>query len=46
MWESFYSLRSSNDFKKMWVEFVRESVDSKASPMFYQYVPDKIIQDK
>ena len=40
MWEMYYKLRSSGEFREMWTEFLHDSIDVDASPIFYQFVVD------
>ena len=44
MWEMYYKLRSSSEFREMWTEFLRDSIDVDASPIFYQFVADNILE--
>lgn len=44
MWENYYKLRSSFEFQDMWAAFLRKSIDVKASPIFYQFITDSIME--
>ena len=44
MWENYYKLRSSDNFKTKWTTFLNDSVGSVACPIFYQYVTDCIME--
>ena len=43
MWENYYKLRSSGEFRDMWTIFLRNSINVEASPIFYQFVSDNIL---
>ena len=43
MWENYYKLRSSGEFRDMWTIFLRNSINVEASPIFYQFVSDSIL---
>ena len=40
MWESYYKLCSSDEFKDKWVKII----GSKATPIFYQFITDKMME--
>lgn len=44
MWEKYYKLRSNDKFRCMWEKFLLESIATIATPIFYQYVTDKIME--
>ena len=41
---NYYKLRSSFEFQDMWAAFFRKSIDVKASPIFYQFITDSIME--
>ena len=43
MWENYYKLRSSGEFRDMWTIFLCNSINVEASPIFYQFVSDSIL---
>ena len=44
MWESFYKLTSSEEFRKGW-KMLLETVKVEATPIFYQYVTDTLMKE-
>ena len=40
MWESLFKLRSTQNFRSKWSDFLQSSISVPASPIFYQYVVD------
>ena len=45
MWEKFFKLCSTDDFKHMWKKFIQTSIGFDGSPIFYQYVTREILDD-
>ena len=45
LWTNFYQLRASTEFADMWTTFLHESRVSESSPIFYQYLTDKIMDE-
>ena len=44
MWENYYKLRSKDDFKSMWSKFLHDSIAIQASPIFFQFITDKVMK--
>lgn len=44
MWGAFHTIRCADKFRDTWEEFLQESVGCKSSPIFYQYVTDKLFR--
>ena len=44
MWQNYYKLRSSNEYVDAWKNFLHEAIKVKASPIFFQFVTDKLME--
>ena len=44
MWEQYYKLRSSEEFKARWARLLQQSIHSEACPILYQFVTDSIME--
>ena len=40
LWQHFFKLRASPEFKEKWSSFLLESIGESASPLFFQYVTE------
>ena len=45
MWEKYFQLRSSDKFSLLWSNFIRESINERACPIFYQFITDTIFEE-
>ena len=45
MWEKYYQLRSSDNFCTLWSNFIKESINEEACPIFYQFVTDAMFEE-
>lgn len=45
MWEKYYQLCSSEQFRDSWILFIQESIGLKATPTFYQHVTKFILEE-
>ena len=44
LWQHFFKLRASSDFKRKWSSFLLESIGESASPIFFQYVTERTFE--
>ena len=42
MWEAFFKVRSTQAFRTKWFKFLTESIQVSSSPIFYQFVVDRV----
>ena len=45
MWHQYHKVRTTQLFRKKWVDFVALSTSEPASPVFYQYVTDVVFKE-
>ena len=45
MWREYHKLRVSDTFRKVWVEFLRQTIGQPASPTFFQFVSHRIFKE-
>lgn len=45
MWEGYFKLCSSDNFRDAWTTLIRGTIGLQASPIFYQHVTTKIFED-
>ena len=45
MWGEYYQLHCSERFCTLWSMFIRESINEKACPIFYQFVADVLFEE-
>ena len=44
IWERYFKLRASSQFKQAWVDFLKKNIGFDACPIFYQYVTNHIME--
>ena len=45
MWRKYHSIRTTSEYKALWEQFLQKTINSVASPTFYQYATDVIFRE-
>lgn len=44
IWQKFHQKRTSQSYKRLWIDFVHNAISVVATPIFYQYVGNVVFQ--